>query len=111
MRDREVDRPRCPNSSSRNFAVWWSSHHPGRAGCMRSSSTAIACSCGSRTAKPGCVTRKGLDWTAKFSAIAKSAAILPDSIIDGEVCALDHNGAPDFAALQAALVGRQDRSR
>ena len=28
---------------------------------------------------------------------------LPDCIIDGEVVALDHNGAPDFAALQAAL--------
>ncbi|MBN9545493.1 MAG: DNA ligase D [Alphaproteobacteria bacterium] len=49
------------------------------------------------------LTRKGLDWTAKFPAIAKAAANLPDSIIDGEVCALDHNGAPDFAALQAAL--------
>jgi bifunctional non-homologous end joining protein LigD len=49
------------------------------------------------------LTRKGLDWTQKFSAIAKAAAKLPDSIIDGEVCALDHNGAPDFAALQAAL--------
>ncbi len=48
-------------------------------------------------------TRKGLDWTAKFAAIAKVAARLPDCIIDGEVCALDHNGAPDFAALQAAL--------
>jgi len=48
-------------------------------------------------------TRKGLDWTGKFSAIAKVAAKLPDSIIDGEICALDHNGAPDFAALQAAL--------
>jgi bifunctional non-homologous end joining protein LigD len=50
------------------------------------------------------LTRKGLDWTDKFSAIAKAAAAkLPDCIIDGEVCALDHNGAPDFAALQAAL--------
>ena len=49
------------------------------------------------------LTRKGLDWTEKFAAIAKAAADLPDSIIDGEVCALDHNGAPDFAALQAAL--------
>jgi bifunctional non-homologous end joining protein LigD len=48
-------------------------------------------------------TRKGLDWTAKFSAIAKAAAKLPDCIIDGEICALDHNGAPDFAGLQAAL--------
>ncbi|HVW72256.1 MAG TPA: DNA ligase D [Rhizomicrobium sp.] len=49
------------------------------------------------------LTRKGLDWTAKFSAIARAAAKLPDCILDGEVCALDHNGAPDFAALQAAL--------
>ncbi len=48
-------------------------------------------------------TRKGLGWTAKFPAIAKSGAELPDAIIDGEICALDENGAPDFAALQAAL--------
>ncbi|MCV9966843.1 DNA ligase D [Pararhizobium sp. BT-229] len=48
-------------------------------------------------------TRKGLDWTAKYPAIASSASALPDAIIDGEICALDENGAPDFAALQAAL--------
>jgi bifunctional non-homologous end joining protein LigD len=48
-------------------------------------------------------TRKGLDWTAKWSAIAASASKLPDCIIDGEICALDENGAPDFAALQASL--------
>jgi bifunctional non-homologous end joining protein LigD len=49
-------------------------------------------------------TRKGLDWTAKFAAIARSASTLPDgTIIDGEAVALDHNGAPDFPALQAAL--------
>lgn len=48
-------------------------------------------------------TRKDLDWTAKYPAIATSAANLPDAIIDGEICALDENGAPDFAALQAAL--------
>ncbi|MCD2184936.1 DNA ligase D [Rhizobium sp. GN54] len=48
-------------------------------------------------------TRKGLDWTAKYPAIAESGAALPDAIIDGEICALDENGAPDFAALQAAL--------
>ena len=54
-------------------------------------------------------TRKGLDWTAKYPAIAASAATLPDAIIDGEICALDEHGAPDFAALQAALVGRKDR--
>ena len=48
-------------------------------------------------------TRKGLDWTAKFPAIAREAEALPDGIIDGEVVALDQAGAPDFAALQAAL--------
>jgi bifunctional non-homologous end joining protein LigD len=48
-------------------------------------------------------TRKGLDWTDDFSAIAEVAAGLDDCILDGEVVALDHNGAPDFSALQAAL--------
>jgi bifunctional non-homologous end joining protein LigD len=48
-------------------------------------------------------TRKGLDWTARFPAIARAAARLPDCILDGEICALDGDGAPDFAALQAAL--------
>jgi bifunctional non-homologous end joining protein LigD len=48
-------------------------------------------------------TRKGLDWTEKFSAIGEVARGLPDCMIDGEVCALDHDGAPDFSALQVAL--------
>lgn len=48
-------------------------------------------------------TRKGLDWTEKFGAIAKAAKGLPDAIIDGEIVALDSHGSPDFAALQAAL--------
>ncbi|WP_281408496.1 DNA polymerase ligase N-terminal domain-containing protein, partial [Rhizobium sp. PEPV16] len=48
-------------------------------------------------------TRKGLDWTAKYPEIAEAASTLPDAIIDGEICALDGSGAPDFAALQAAL--------
>ncbi|MGN7292606.1 DNA ligase D [Rhizobium sp. SAFR-030] len=51
-------------------------------------------------------TRKGLDWTAKYPEIAKAAATLPDCIVDGEICALDDHGAPDFAALQAALSER-----
>jgi bifunctional non-homologous end joining protein LigD len=50
-------------------------------------------------------TRKGLDWTAKFKAIAEAGAKLPDCIVDGEIAALDRHGAPDFAALQAALSG------
>jgi bifunctional non-homologous end joining protein LigD len=48
-------------------------------------------------------TRKGLDWTEKFQAIAKEGSSLPDVLVDGEIVALDHNGAPDFSTLQAAL--------
>ncbi len=49
------------------------------------------------------LTRKGLDWTERFERIADHAAGLPDCLIDGEAVALDEAGAPDFAALQAAL--------
>ena len=49
------------------------------------------------------LSRKGLDWSAKFPEIVASGAKLADGIIDGEVVALDHTGAPDFAALQAAI--------
>jgi bifunctional non-homologous end joining protein LigD len=48
-------------------------------------------------------TRKGLDWTDKFEAIAKEAGKLPDALIDGEIVALDHGGTPDFSTLQAAI--------
>lgn len=48
-------------------------------------------------------TRKGLDWTDKFASIAKEASALPEVLIDGEIVALDHNGAPNFSSLQAAL--------
>ncbi|HUA34978.1 MAG TPA: DNA ligase D [Candidatus Binataceae bacterium] len=55
-------------------------------------------------------TRKGLDWTGKFGAIARAAAKLPDAIIDGEVVALDDKGAPSFGALQVALSeGKTDK--
>ncbi len=53
-------------------------------------------------------TRKGLDWSDKFSAIIAAASGFPDCIIDGEVVALDASGAPDFAALQAALADGDD---
>jgi len=48
-------------------------------------------------------TRKGLDWTDKFRAIAREGTSLPDALIDGEIVALDQNGAPDFSTLQAAI--------
>lgn len=54
-------------------------------------------------------TRKGLDWTGKFAAIAAAGRALGNCMIDGEVVALDGNGASDFSALQAALAeGRAD---
>jgi bifunctional non-homologous end joining protein LigD len=48
-------------------------------------------------------TRKGLDWTDKFKAIAREGSALPDALIDGEIVALDHDGNPNFSALQAAI--------
>jgi bifunctional non-homologous end joining protein LigD len=56
------------------------------------------------------LTRNGLDWTHRFAAIATCAAqALPDSLIDGEVIAVDADGTHDFSDLQAALSeGRSD---
>jgi bifunctional non-homologous end joining protein LigD len=48
-------------------------------------------------------TRSGLDWTSKFSQIGRDGAPLPSCLVDGEACALDADGAPNFSALQAAL--------
>ena len=55
-------------------------------------------------------TRKGLDWTDRFRAIAAACGKLADGIVDGEIVALGEDGAPDFAALQAALSeGKSDQ--
>ncbi|WP_297506938.1 DNA ligase D [uncultured Caulobacter sp.] len=48
-------------------------------------------------------TRTGLDWSDRFPELIKAARDLPDSLIDGEVVALDEAGSPSFAGLQAAL--------
>jgi bifunctional non-homologous end joining protein LigD len=54
-------------------------------------------------------TRRGLNWTDKFAAIAKEASALPDVLIDGEIVALNHNGVPNFSSLQAAIAeGKTD---
>jgi bifunctional non-homologous end joining protein LigD len=52
-------------------------------------------------------TRKGLDWTDRFSAIAEDAAGFSDCIIDGEIVALDDHQLPKFGALQAALSAQK----
>jgi bifunctional non-homologous end joining protein LigD len=53
--------------------------------------------------KASLLSRRGLDWSAKFPEIVAAGAKLENGVIDGEVVALDHTGAPDFAALQAAI--------
>jgi bifunctional non-homologous end joining protein LigD len=58
----------------------------------------------------GIRTRSGLDWTDQFAAIAECAKALPDCILDGEICALDHDHIPSFAALQAALSERRSEN-
>jgi bifunctional non-homologous end joining protein LigD len=56
-------------------------------------------------------TRKGLDWTKRFSAIADVFAGIPveRAIIDGEIVVIEDERT-NFGALQAELAaGRQDR--
>lgn len=49
-------------------------------------------------------TRSGLDWTERFPELAAAAATWPPAVLDGELCALDTDGTPDFTCLQAALA-------
>lgn len=53
------------------------------------------------------LTRKGLDWTRKFAAVAAAlkARKLPSAVLDGEIVVEDETGRSDFSALQAALSG------
>jgi bifunctional non-homologous end joining protein LigD len=54
-------------------------------------------------------TRKGLDWTKRFSTIAGALDIPGQAIIDGEVVVIK-DGRTSFSELQAELAaGRQDR--
>ena len=52
-------------------------------------------------------TRKGLDWTGKFSQIANALAGLGlnDVLLDGEAAVTDAKGRTDFSSLQKALEG------
>jgi bifunctional non-homologous end joining protein LigD len=60
------------------------------------------------------LTRKGLDWTERFRAVAAAAKALDlsSALIDGEIVVEDAGGIPSFNLLQADLSdGRQDRLR
>jgi bifunctional non-homologous end joining protein LigD len=57
------------------------------------------------------ITRNGLDWTAKFPALARAIAALPvtTAIVDGELVALAVDGTTNFADLQDRIAtGRTD---
>lgn len=56
------------------------------------------------------LSRRGIDWTDKFTTIAAAAAALPvqgPTLLDGEVVVLRPDGRSDFSGLQNA-VGRSD---
>src|SRR6185437_14563071 len=58
------------------------------------------------------LTRRGLDWTRKFPAIAEAIAKLPakTALIDGELVVEDRDGVSNFSLLQQDLKdGRRDR--
>ena len=60
------------------------------------------------------LTRKGLDWTERFSGIAKGlkALRLGSALLDGEIVVEEANGLSTFNGLQGDLAaGRQDRMR
>jgi bifunctional non-homologous end joining protein LigD len=57
------------------------------------------------------LTRKGLDWTAKFPNVEAAVGQLPatTALIDGEIVVEDENGVSSFSGLQAALkAGERD---
>jgi bifunctional non-homologous end joining protein LigD len=60
------------------------------------------------------LTRKGLDWTSRFSKIASALKTvgLSSALIDGEIVVEDSGGLPSFTLLQQDLSeGRSDRFR
>jgi len=59
-----------------------------------------------RNGKPTLFSRNGLDWTHRFSEIAKASERLDACIIDGEICAVDAKGLPSFAGLTDALTAK-----
>ncbi|KAA2235555.1 DNA ligase D [Salinarimonas soli] len=60
----------------------------------------------------GLLTRKGLDWTARFAPVADALRELGlgSALIDGELVVEDDTGVSSFSALQADIkAGRGDR--
>ncbi len=58
------------------------------------------------------MTRNGLDWTDRLPAVAREVARLKVEValLDGELVALEENGASSFPMLQAALSAGHDNT-
>jgi bifunctional non-homologous end joining protein LigD len=55
-------------------------------------------------------TRNLFDWTDKFGAMSAEVSDLPDGIYDGELCAMDAKGRPNFSTLKSDIQrGALDR--
>jgi bifunctional non-homologous end joining protein LigD len=76
---------------------------------MRLSWTAFACWRDVTPLECGFLTRRGLDWTARYPSIAATVAALScrSCLIDGEIVICDEHGIPVFDQLR---YGRQPQS-
>ncbi len=52
-------------------------------------------------------SRNGNDWTDRLPDLEGDAARLGPGVFDGELCALDGKGSPNFSALRSAMGSRQ----
>jgi hypothetical protein len=77
---------------------------------MKSSSTAIGCSCTSPT-KPSKSTPRGHDWTGRFKKVADDGWHISagSAIIDGEIVVPAADGTTGFSVLQNELKGKSDK--
>ena len=115
-KQRDVPRPMarcaasCRSARRHNLPRLPTSHPKAKAGSAKSSSTVIACCVGRTAATVRVVTRNGLDWTDRLPAVAREIGKLrvDTALLDGELVALDTNGASSFPALQAALSAGKD---
>jgi bifunctional non-homologous end joining protein LigD len=68
--------------------------------------------CWAEHGKVRVITRSGLDWTDRLPAVARAVAGLnvETALVDGELVALDNQGASSFPRLQAALSAGKDHT-
>ena len=111
-RRRGRDRPvasargaRCPATSSRCSRRSPARPSTTRTGCSRSSGTGTACRPWSATARSRLFTRNGQDAETYFRRLLSPPSWIDarEAIVDGEVVALDEDGAPDFSLLQERI--------